>query len=556
MAGDGAVLIRDLLVGLGVAVKPGTKSTLKDFDHQIDRIKRGMEDASSFALRLGASLAAGITASIAAVGGLAVSTGQHALAIERAARGVNLTREEYQKTLYLFEALGANHSDLADTLLQINGASQRAIQGSGDMVKVFASLGVQVDELKGKNPSELMDLLAERISNTTDKAAALAAMSQVLGEEASRKLGPALLGGANAFRELKDEAVELGIVMSDQQISVATAAGVQWRRFTTTLRSLRNEIGAALAPVVTKYLKLMVEWVKVNREWLSQKMEKGVKILGESIKGVLAVINTVGGLDNVLMGLATGAGLLTLIANISRILEILGGIRVAFSLISAAAATAGITSAAAFWPVTIAVAAAALALAQLYLVLEDIYVHFQGGKSVVGTLMNSLEEILPVYGDLRDLLWAVAQYFLTAATMGRLFMNAVVDGMIPGLTELLDRVLDPLLGKLEALMELWKGFNEYAGRKIRPWTEWVNGQADDLGFDGLVKAGEIESVVSHQMQGQVESMTRSQQGMTPPGAFTVNQTNAFSGVATSTDVERGLESVLRKAAPAVKGGRR
>lgn len=549
-------IIRDLAIRLGLVGAPATKKQLREVDREVERLKQGMEDAASWALRAGVAVATFAVGAATALGALTIQTGQHATEVERQARLLNLSRKEYQEWLFVTESFGGTASDLADSFLQINEASQRALDGSTEMVANFRMLGIGTAELRNKNPSQLFDLLAERLATTADRGKAMAAVSRLLGEEAARKLGPALLSGADAVKQLRLEATELGVVMNDDQLRVTKAVATQWTRLKAVARGLRNEIGAALAPMVERYLRGLMGWVKANRQLISSRIEAWVERLRVSIDLLNAAVRVIGGWDNVLMAVATGAGVLTLLANLGRIEAAVGAIGAALKVLRALAATAGIAIGAPFIPVAVIIAGLAGALFLLGLVVDDVVTHFRGGQSVLGGWLEIIDGIIPAFGVWRDMWWAVATAVGTGfVELGR-FASALVKGLAPAL-QVVDMAIQPVLLALQTLLGLWLQLNAIAMRPMQAATTWLNSQTAASDNNSRIVASQLQASVASSVQGQVNALRMPPTTGGGQTNVTQNQGISFHGFGISRgDVEQALASENRRAAVALQGGRR
>lgn len=544
-------VIRDLLIRFGLVVRPGTKQGLRDLDRQIESTKTLMEDLSRTALRAGVGLAAGLVAGAAALGKLTVGASQSATEIDRQAAALNLSRKEYQEYLHVTQTLGGNASDLADTFLQINEASVRAQEGSREMGDTFKLIGVRVDELKGLNAGQLFELMADRISKTADKQKAMAATSRLLGEESARRFGPAMMKGAAGVRALRQEAEELGVVMGDDQIRALSAVGTQWRRLSTITRGLRNELAAALAPSVERVLRGVTEWIRANRELLSQRITYWVEVVRSSIVSLDAAVRLLGGWDVVFLNIAQGAGLLLLIANFGKLVELVTSARMAFNLLKGAAAAAGLTMSVGFLPVTLIVGTLIGMLLILYNIAEDIYTHFQGGDSLFGRGLDRLSYYVPIVGDLRKLFWELGQTVLSGASNMWLLASAIGRGLSPVLS-LVSSVLSQLIGKLTDFFEAWRKFNEWAGSPIRSATEWLQGANYVADNNARPLAAQLQMRTADLVQAQIDSIGRGPASNTS-SLSTVNQTNYITADS-DLDFASQFESMFRKGGVAVTGG--
>jgi hypothetical protein len=548
-------MIRDLFVRLGVWIPPKTVPDIDKLDREIERVKRNMEDAASGALRMGLAIATLAAGAVIGLGKIATSTGEHSIEVERQAKLLNLSRKEYQEWLFVTQRLGGTQRDLADSFLQINEAAQRAVNGSKEMTETFGLIGIGVDQLKGKNASELFDLLATQIAKTTDRGKAMAVVSRLLGEESARKLGPALQMGAEGVRSLRQEAHLLGLVMTDEQLAASVAVGVSWQRLKGIVKGLRLELGAALAPVFDRIIRRMNEWVKVNREWISLKIDRFVELVSSSIRALEAAVRALGGWDTVLSNLAFGAGMLGLLANFSRIQAMVEAIGVSLKLLRAGFVAAGAVFGAAFAPAIIIAAGVAGALFLVYLMIDDVVTYLRGGESVLGGWLTIADSILPVFGAWRAVWWSIGKAIAGAFMETGRFIKAIVLGLSPAL-QLINAVLMPIVNAFRELFGYWQALNAMAMRPM----QWVSSQLDSMtaarANNSQIAAGQLQNSVLGSVQSQIGPKLLSPEMR--EFAATLNQNNpiTFNGFGQSEgDVTRAIESQNRKAAEGFRGFR-
>jgi len=599
-------VIRELLIRLGVTIDPNSKSAAKDLEKQLDTLKEQVSDLASLTLDLGKGLAALLLGAATAAGVLAVETGKDAEAIERQARALNLSRREYQEVLAVFESFGADAGEVADVFQQINDKAIEALAGSEGAVMEFGLLGITADQLRGKRPHEIFELIAEGSANATDRMKSIAGVSKLLGEDSAKKMAPALALGAAEIRRLRHEAGELGLVMDDQALRTAKAAQVEWRKLTAMGRGLRHELGVALAPAVTRVFRAMTEWIRANRELLSQRIEFWVRQATRLVEGLHAAVQLVGGWDVVLANVAVGVGMLTLIANLDRVEKLLAAIRMGIAALQVVAAPALAAITVPLLPLAFLLAGFLFFLTMAGLAVQDFITYWRGGQSVLGDnlkligglvralrdgavaaakwgrdtgvgLWRSLLRAVPALRAVRDLVVELGRAFGDGIEILKRYAMAVIEAFGPSLKRAIKVVTDPLLEYFEDLKEVfrqvvrsveirlkymidmaifrlkqlqvaWEELNESVARPIRELTAKLSQERGGQTMSNAMSAGRLQGQLAHGASGQVD---RLQGGV---GAA-VNQTNNFFGPH-GDDPGQLMGAAIRHAGVSVAGGRR
>lgn len=549
-------VIRELLVALGVKVDPKSKKELKAYDKAIDDVKDKMEAAAGWALRLGVALAGAVVAGATAAAVLARDVGQQAEQIERQARALQLTRTEYQELTSVFATFGSDTGDIADAFGTLADRAQDALDGTQSMVDDFRLIGLGADQLRNKRPIELFETFADAVAGASDRNKALTATVRLLGDDLGARLAPMLADGAAGIRRLRQEAHELGVVMDDDALRTAKQVQLEWRRLTNIARGLRNEIGVLLAPAVSRSMRAFSEWVRVNRELIGQRVELLIRTLTTAFDHLNMVVSAVGGWDVVFLNVAAGTGVLLLIANLGKVEATLGVVRVLVAGLEVAFAAAGATISIPFLPILGILALLAAAITLVGLAVNDLWVWWQGGNSVLGANLDMVESILPAFGAVRDLVWSLVEAFASGWTNVLGFARAIANGLRPALA-LVDLVLAPFVRRLQMLVDLWKEFNDRVAAPIANLAGTIHANTTASAVADAANANSLQRQIATGVQGQVDraAMGIYQLDRAAPGATTINQSNTFMG-GRGWEVDEAMQSAYRLAAPAVAGGRR
>lgn len=529
-------------------VTPRTKQEIREYGKALERIKGELEAVGETAKQTALSLAAVAFAGATAAVELARSVGQQATEVERQALLLNLTRREYQEWQHVAQQFGADGRSLVDSFLQINDGAQRALDGSKEMTETFASIGISTRQLKGLNPGQLFELIADRVAVATDRQAAMAAVSQLLGEEAARKLGPALMRGSAAIRAMREEAHELGVVMDDEALATAKEAQTQWRRLTAVARGLRNELGVRLAPAITEVLQGVSAWVRGHRELLGQRVREWVFYLVVAVRKLNEAVELIGGWDVIFFNVATGTGILLLIANLGKVQAALSAIRVVAAGLRVVFGVIGLEVTVAMSPLLLLFAGLAFFIGLAVLAVDDFLTFWRGGQSVLGANLDLLERYVPGFRALRDLFGAVAELvFNVVQNFGRL-KDAVLNGLAPAF-ELFEIVLRPIVGLLQLI---WTTLDQILSAPLDRITGILRTASGVVDATGASAAVAVQGGIAGRIEGQVSNVNNAVSNATQN--WSVQQTNHLYGPA-STETTDSIARAIRSASRET-GGRR
>lgn len=411
-----ATTVRELLVKLGVKADD---RKLKQFDAGLATVKKGMLVAAAAAAALAAGLAA-ITLATARQGDEAAKAGKR----------VGVTAEEIQELGFAAEQSGASVGDMEKALRRQAVSARDASRGSELAAESYAKIGVDVKDANGEMKSNI-DLLLENadgIASLKTETEKLAVVNDIFGRGGA-KLLPLFNEGAAGIEKLRQRARDLGFVMSKEATEAA-------ERFTDRLNELkkiaagvRNQIGIALMPIITRLIDRFRDWFVSNRAIIDQRLDDVVERITDTVEALGVAF------EKVDKAVKDGPGSWGVVfRQVGKVLGAAGLTRILLGLIGPIKAV-GTAIFAAFSfllanPVTLVFIGIAAAILAVVLVVEDLVVFMQGGNSAFGRFADTFKRSQPIF----DAAWRV----LTAAGAAMNAIGAAAADLIvqiPGVTE-------------------------------------------------------------------------------------------------------------------------
>ena len=206
-----------------------TTNEIKRMGIQANEAQRHLEDASKVKFEnlgsIGGVLTKGITLPIVgamtALGGVAMNTADKIDEIADNASRVGASVEGYQELIYVTKLLGGNSDALQRGFIKIN--SMMGDIASGNSLKAaqtLSKLGLTIEDVKGKDTTEVFKILREEIAKLGDEALMADMANQIFGDRIGSELLPVLKADAETIQGLTNEAHELGIA-NKKQIEIA-----------------------------------------------------------------------------------------------------------------------------------------------------------------------------------------------------------------------------------------------------------------------------------------------------------------------------------------------
>jgi hypothetical protein len=217
---------------------------------------------------------------------------------------------------YAAQLSGANLETLEGGIRKMQKFLASATEGSAGATESLAALGLTFADLQGLSPDQQFELLADRVSKIADPALRTAAAMEIFGKTGTALL-PMMQNGAKGIAAFRQEARDLGIVMSTEDARSAAVFGDALDQLWAVLKSGVYAIGGALAPMLTdlvqstsRVITTIVKWIRENRTLIVTvfKIAAGVAAAGTALFGLGGLIAGVGAAFGVVATIITAIG--------------------------------------------------------------------------------------------------------------------------------------------------------------------------------------------------------------------------------------------------------
>lgn len=403
-----ATFVEELLVRLGL-----------DTDEQsFKKGEKGIDDLAGAAVKAGTLIAGAFTAVQGAITAMVVDFAAGADETNKLARRIGTTAEVIQEFDYVAERSGVSVDLMRGSLEKLNGKASQAAAGSAEMADTFAELGISAEQFAAASPDEKFDQIAAAMAGLpTDADRTRVAMK--LFEEEGRSMVTVFEGGAEGIAKMRQEARDLGLFstedaknaeeFNDRMLDVKRAFG-----------GIKNVVGAALVPELTKLMEGFVEFFKENREAISGGLVAFFKAAAVALNGLVIAMGLFAAfkVGSMMMAAAQGVAMLG---------TAIKGVRIAALLMNAAVLMI---------PIAIGLGIAAIAL-----ISEDLYTFLTGGESQIGKLVAQF----PLLGTAIEAVSAIVYALVGYATEVFNILWSIVTLDFNGLTQAFSRLGDHII---------------------------------------------------------------------------------------------------------------
>ena len=283
-----------------------------------------------------------------AVGAMTVKAAYAADDINTLAKQTGLSTEEIQKFQYASKQIDVPMETLTGSMAKLTKNMESARLGSKNQAAAFSDLGISITDSEGKLRSnqdvfaEAIDALGKMENETQRDAYAM----QLFGKSA-QDLNPLILGGADALKQLGDEAEAAGLVLGQDSLDnlnllsdamdtfKATASGSgslfgtafagplaeglntltgYMHELTTAFRdggfdAFADKIGEVLAKLINKITDGLPKLVGLGMKMITKLIDGIIQNVPALVNGALAIVTQLASALLDMMPMLLGAGL-------------------------------------------------------------------------------------------------------------------------------------------------------------------------------------------------------------------------------------------------------
>jgi len=204
---------------------------------------------SIFSFRSALIALAGVTA----LGFLIKKNIEAADAIAKTADRIGIGIEALQEYQHAASLAGVSNQQLEKAFTQLNRNISQAANGLQTYARAFDMAGVSLTDHEGKlkRNEVLFEELADAIANTEDATRRADIVMTVFGR-AGAQLLPLFKDGAEGIRQMRQEARDLGLVLSEDMAREAERANDQLDRMFRVLNTQLTRVVVSLAPQIVR----------------------------------------------------------------------------------------------------------------------------------------------------------------------------------------------------------------------------------------------------------------------------------------------------------------
>jgi hypothetical protein len=363
---------------------------LEELNHKFDEVQEKVLHIGEAAIAAAATMF-GFAKLTADAGEKALLTSQQ----------IGISAEAYQELAYAGKLVHLSSEEMSMGFVRLSRSMEEARKtGHGGVADVFHKLGMSITDSNGKlvGGDQVLMQLADRFHKMPDGAEKTAYAMEIFGRSGA-KLIPILNKGSAGLGQLRQEAHDMGVVLDEETLKASEEFNQSLERAESAMAGVRNIVGAALLPSLTKLAVAFGNWVSQNRQLIALKINQLFEGTARFLKIIWTVstslfatfkglVDVFGGFEKVAIAAGIAMGLFAAASVLASIGEMAMGVMALTEAITLANLSA--------LAIPILIGAAVVAIG---LVIEDIIGYFQGRDSVTGIIVDKFKEM---FGWLED----------------------------------------------------------------------------------------------------------------------------------------------------------
>lgn len=178
----------------------------------------------------------------------------------------------------------------------ISGLSRRMsglIEGTGNAHNQFQSLGISVRDANGniKDTENLMLEAMRAIGDLQNPMERAAAANQIFGRR-WEELAPIMALGTEGIEAAREEARELGLVLSDETLHAANDMRIEMQQVQAQFGAVRDQLIVALIPAVTSLVESIQPVIENIARWIRDNptLVRNIVIVTGAVTGLVAIM--------------------------------------------------------------------------------------------------------------------------------------------------------------------------------------------------------------------------------------------------------------------------
>lgn len=232
------------------------RAAVGDYRRSIQRAQRDLRRKGRQLERFGKTAMRNVTAPIMGAGGAAVAAGAKfastADEIDKAAQKAGVGAEQYQELRFAFDQLGVSSENFEKMMGRLDQRMGMAAEGNEKYRDALNNLNISTQELEQGtlDSDQALNRIFNSLTEIEDPQRRVARATELFGTRLTRELRPALESGSAGLDELRQQARDAGIVMSEDSVQAGAALNDAMSEIRDATRAAGLELAEQMVPAL------------------------------------------------------------------------------------------------------------------------------------------------------------------------------------------------------------------------------------------------------------------------------------------------------------------
>jgi hypothetical protein len=280
-------------VGLKIDIDSRSVATAARRSDDLARSSGKVGDALGGMARAAAAVGVAATAAVAGVVALTLRIAEQSDEIAKHSSRLGISIESYQELSHAMELSGGSIGEASAAIRRLSGNMLDASQGVSTAVDAFADLGIETTTAAGgmRSVDAVLADIADEFEAMPDGVEKTARAMELFGRSGATLI-PLLNQGADGIAAMREEAHDLGLVISDETARAAEALNDDLTRLRGIATGFARDVATELIPRLRIWVGRFEDLARGSRD-LSESIGS---LAGDALDGFIATLQTVASL--------------------------------------------------------------------------------------------------------------------------------------------------------------------------------------------------------------------------------------------------------------------
>lgn len=197
-----------------------------------------------------------------------------------------IATDELQKLQYAADFVDVSVDTMSGSMTMLTSQMSKARDGSKEASEAFKKLHIRITDGQGalRDSNDVFYETIDKLGKIKNETERDALAMQVFGKSA-KELNPLIEQGSKRLKELGNEAENLGLVMSEEELAKAGQLNDALERMDKVAAGLKNSLGLVLVPILTALFEALSK--------IPVPVLQTLVIIGSTIASILLVVKAI-----------------------------------------------------------------------------------------------------------------------------------------------------------------------------------------------------------------------------------------------------------------------